>query len=519
MSAKKRMISAAVALLSGGGCVVGPNYKTPTTCMPDAYSTFPTSQPVTQPTAGAPVDLTRWWRALNDPQIDRLVDCAVQSNLDVRIALARLQEARAGEYVVSGGTLPLVDLAAGAGGGTGSDITRGRIPGPLHSASNTSGYKEITEVGGLDAAWEIDLFGQFTREVEAARADTQAAAEARNQVLTTVIADVVRAYVILRTEQLRLVIALDNIHSEEQVFDLVNTRFKQGMTNELDVELSHRQLATVQAQVEPLRASIAQAQSRLEVLLGNSAQTVLVETSSANIPSANEQIRAGLPVELLRRRPDIRQAERELAASTARVGVATADLFPRVDLFGAYGVQGQGLGRTPVQEKAIWSIGPAAYWPVLDFGVLDAVLEVQDFRTQELLLNYRRTVLLAVEEVDDAIANYTADREEVARLGEAVAASQRSVHLANQRYDRGLTDFLNVLDAQRQLYDLQDQYALAQESSVMQYVTLYQALGGGWEHFRSIPAIRKPQPTVIAAGAAVLGTPQPKKSDEGDESN
>jgi outer membrane protein TolC len=163
------------------------------------------------------------------------------------------------------------------------------------------------------------------------------------------------------------------------------------------------------------------------------------------------------------------------------------------------------VGRTPVQEKAIWSIGPAAYWPVLDFGVLDALLEVQDFRTQELLLNYRRTILVAVEEVDDAIANYTADREEVARLGEAVAASERSVHLANQRYDRGLTDFLNVLDAQRQLYDLQDQYALAQESSVMEYVTLYQALGGGWEHFQSIPPIRKPQPTVIAAGAAALG--------------
>jgi NodT family efflux transporter outer membrane factor (OMF) lipoprotein len=509
------LIIAACAAAVIGGCAVGPNYQTPGAAVPGAFDAGPASPPTTQasqPVANHPVDVTRWWAALNDPELDSLVDRAVRANLDLRIALTRLQESRTQEYVVTGATLPLVDFAAGAGRGTGSDSTRGRIPGPLHSAANTSGYREITEVAGFDAQWEIDFFGRFTREIEATRADTQAAYEARNAVLITVLADVARAYADERALAQRLAVARHNLDIQQQSVALVTARFNRGITNELDVALARRELATVQSTIAPLQAAIAQAQRRLAVLLGQQPQELYAELQpGAALPSTPERIQPGLPIELLRRRPDIRQAERQLAAATARIGVATADLFPRVALVADGGFQGQGLGRVPVIAKGIWSVGPSLYWPFLDFGTVDSVIEVQDFRTRELLYNYRRSVLLAVEEVDNAISNYQAQRDRLDRLNDAVAASERAVQLATQRYERGLTIFLDVLDAQRQLFDLQDQQAVAEQSVVTQYIALYKALGGGWEHYRQVPPVRRPQPAIIAAGREVVSpTPPPR---------
>jgi NodT family efflux transporter outer membrane factor (OMF) lipoprotein len=509
------VLGAALALLLTG-CAVGPNYQTPSAPLPAAFDPGPaspaTSQPGTEPAALRPVDIPRWWKSLDDPELDSLVNRAVRANLDLRIALARLQQARTQEYVVTGGTLPLVDFAAGAGRGTGTNSVRGRIPNPLHSADNTTGLKEITEVVGFDAAWEIDIFGRFTRQIEAARADTLAAYQARNAVLISVVSDVARAYINERSLRRRLEVARQSLDIQQQSVTLVTGRFNQGITSELDVQLAKRELATVQSTIAPLQASISEAQRRVAVLLGELPQDLYQELQhGSNLPEPPAKIQAGLPVELVRRRPDIRQAERELAASTARIGVATADLFPRVIITGAYGFQGQGLGRTPVSEKEIWSAGPSLYWPVLDFGVLDSIVELQDFRTQELLANYRRTVLLAVEEVDNAISNYTAQRDRLDRLNDAVAASQRAVQLATDRYQQNIIDFLNVLDAQRQLYELQDQQVVAQEAMVIQYVTLYKALGGGWEDYQGVPNIRHPQPALIAAGReAISPTPAPR---------
>ena len=502
------LMFAACAAVAIGGCAVGPNYKTPAVAMPDSFNVGPASPPTTQatqPFANRPVDITRWWTGLNDPELDSLVVRAVRANLDLRIALSRLQQARTEEYVVSGATLPLADFGAGAGRGTGSDSTRGRIPTPLHSAANTAGLKEITEVAGFDAIWEIDFFGRFTREIEAARADSQAAYEARNAVLITVVSDVARAYVDERALSQRLAVARHNLDIQQQTVKLVTDRANRGITNDLDVALARRELATVQATIAPLQAAIAEAQRRIAVLLGQTPQELYGEfQTSAALPAAPEKIQPGLPIELLRRRPDIRHAERELAAATARIGVATADLFPRVALVADGGFQGQGLGRTPVSEKGIWSVGPSLYWPFLDFGTYDAILQVQDLRTQELLYNYKRSVLLAVEEVDNAISNYQAQRDRLEQLNEAVAASDDAVRLATQRYERGLTIFLDVLDAQRQLFDLQDQQAVAEQSVVTQYIALYKALGGGWEHYQQVPPLRRPQPAIIAAGREVV---------------
>jgi NodT family efflux transporter outer membrane factor (OMF) lipoprotein len=235
-------------------------------------------------------------------------------------------------------------------------------------------------------------------------------------------------------------------------------------------------------------------------------------SAELNQPSALPQppygISPGLPIDLLRRRPDIRQAERQLAAATARIGVATANLFPTVLLTGGLGMQGQGLGITPAVNKFIWSIGPTAYWPLLDFGTLDALIEVQDLRTHEQLVNYKRTILSAVEEVDDAIANFSAQQEHLRGLADALTAAQRAVAVASNRYKLGFTAYLDVLDAQRELYSIQNQYVQAQEQVGLEYVELYKSLGGGWENYQSIPPIHQPQPAIIATFERI-GSPDP----------
>jgi outer membrane protein TolC len=215
----------------------------------------------------------------------------------------------------------------------------------------------------------------------------------------------------------------------------------------------------------------------------------------------------GAPLDLLKRRPDIRQAERELAAATAQIGVATANLYPQVLAQGAIGSQGQGLGTTPAIGQHIWSFGAGAVWPLLDFGALDAQVDIATLRAQERLLVYRKTILDAVEEVDAAVDAYQAEQVRLQDLGEALLAAQRAVELATARYNRGLTDFLNVIDAQRQLYDLQAQYADAQVAQGEQFAQLYKSLGGGWQNYQQVPAIRRPQPAIIAAFRRILESP------------
>jgi NodT family efflux transporter outer membrane factor (OMF) lipoprotein len=498
-----------IAGLAIGGCQAGPNYQVPQTPMPESFAGGPASPPATQPTTQAAtqpsIDITRWWESFGDPELDSLIERAVAANLDLKIAVTRLQEVRAQEYVVSGASLPLVDVSAGAGWGSGNNSVRGRVAPPVYAGTNTAGLKQITWVAGFDATWEIDFFGHFARQVEAARADSQAAFEARNAVLLTVVSDVARYYITLRALELRLAVAQRNLAIQQQSVSVVTQRFNQGITNELDPALAQRELHTVESTIAPLQAAITQAQRQIAVLLGQLPQNLYAELSRpTTLPSPPKKIAPGLPVDLLRRRPDVREAERQLAASTARIGVATANLFPRVALTAGVGVQGQGLGETPVKNKSIWSVGPALYWPLLDFGTLDAEVEVQDLRTRELLYNYRRAILVAVQEVDDAIANYTAQRDRLDRLNDAIVASERAVYIATERYERGLTDYLNVLDAQRQLYDLQDQQALAEQSAAVEYIALHKALGGGWENYQSIPPFRRQQPAVIAAGREVI---------------
>jgi len=505
------------------GCAVGPNYHTPDEHPPaDFVAIHGQSSMTSKPTSQAPqapdVDFATWWRSLNDPELDSLVSRAVAANPDAQIALDRLQAARTYEISVIGTALPTVGASAAAARGTGSDVTRSRASNTLYSADNTSGLKQINEVGGFDAAWQLDVFGKYRREIEAARADAQASLAERNQVLIAVIANVARAYIDMRGLQTRASILHNADATLQESLRIVRIRYERGITNELDLTLATRELGVLEAQIAPVEAQVSAAQYTIATLLGLYPEDLIEElTPAAMIPSVPAVVQSGLPLDLLRRRPDISQAERELAAYTARIGVATANLFPQLSITGAIGFQRQALGN-PVIGKHIWSAGPSASWSLLDFGALDAQVEIARLRTREQLVNYKRTIQNAVKEVDTTWDAYGAEQERVSKLGDALIASQRAVTLANERYTRGLTDFLNVVDAERQAYDIEEQYSDAQVSVDEQFIALYRSLGGGWEQYQTLPPVHIPQPAIVAAFHRVFARGDDVLKDQGTQS-
>jgi NodT family efflux transporter outer membrane factor (OMF) lipoprotein len=453
--------------------------------------------------------LAQWWRALDDKELDSLIERAIKGNLDLEIALTRLQQARTYEAGIIGSALPEIDASGAAGRGTGSDLSRGRAENALRSADNSTGLQHLSVIGGFDTVWEIDLFGKYRREIEAARDEADAAAAARRVALTTLIADLVWAYVDLRGLQVRSGVLHHADNWLRESLGIVQIRYDRGITNELDVALAARELSTLDAQIAPLDAQVAAAEYTLAALLGEYPENLLQELNEPGlIPTVPAAAAPGIPLDLLKRRPDIQLAERQLAASTARIGVATADLYPQVSLVAAIGAQQQAWG-SPTIGKHIWSFGPGAVWPVLDFGTLDAKVDVAQLAAHIQLLNYRHTIITAVQEVDSAEAAYLAEQRRLKDLGDAMLAAQRAVDLANARYDRGLTDFLNVVDAEREFYALQEQYAAAQVAQGEQFVKLYKALGGGWENFQAVPAIRRPQPAIVAAFRRALSPTTP----------
>ena len=493
----------AIACYALNGCAVGPDYRKPKITMPTRFAASPAAAATAPEGKGGDVptiDATRWWKSLGDPELSSLIDRAIQANPELQIALARVQEAREQEVVMIGNALPEVEGSGGGAKGTGSDLARGRADQSLISAANPSGFKQVTQVYGFAAGWEIDLFGKYRREFQAARADEQAARAARNNVLIAIVANVARAYVDMRGLQMQLAVLQQNVAVTQRYLDFVTSRYDLGITNGLDVTLAQRQLATLKAEVAPLESQINNAEYIIAIYCGAFPESMTAELSVAGeVPQVPEKLDSGVPLDLLRRRPDIDQAERQLAAATARVGVATADLFPHLAITGAAGYQGQGLGVHPSMKDFIWAAGPAASIPILDFGALDAIVNIADYNTHAQLMNYKQRVLTAVEEVDSATSAYAAQQDRLNNLRSALDASQQSVSLATQRFDRGPIDSLNVIDAQRQEFQLERDYVAAQQAAAEQFIWLYKALGSGWEDYQTLPMIRRPLPALIAA--------------------
>ncbi len=488
------------------GCAVGPDYQTPDVALPVAFLTQPAlKEPGSD---GASPDRWQWWRTLHDPRLNSLIERALQNNLDLKIALDRLQQARLQLVVIGSQALPELNGGAGAGVGTGSDETKGRASQALTSGDNRQGLNSINQIGGLDAEWEIDVFGKIARRVEAQAYTAEALKEARDWVYVVIAADVSRLYFDLRARQDRLQILYRDIEAARKVLDLAQTRLDRGLTNELDVTLAKRQVATLEADVEPLKALIASSSYAIAVLVGEYPEALAHDLRRPGaVPRLPARAPVGLPVDLLRRRPDIREAERFLAAAVADVGARTADLFPSLVLTAAGGAQGGRRSGSGIPITWIGSLGPSIDAPILDFGALDALVEIADYRAHELATAYKQTILVAVQQVDEANVTYRGYRQSLRSLDTAIDAARQATKVATERYDRGLTDFLNVLDAERQQFALEQQRAEVIRLAGDSFVTLYKALGGGWPPDEIIPPIRHPDPAAIAAVKRLIKDP------------
>jgi len=468
------LAGAALAVAFFQGCAVGPNYQQPKTAAPAQWSA---------PMGGGETNIepaiASWWKSFNDPQLDSLVERAVNSNHDLRIAGARVREARALYRIASSQLWPTVDA-----GGSYARQNQSKNQPVLGSLPMPSGipFENNVYQAGFDASWEIDVFGGNRRAVEAGKAEVAAAEFGRRNVLVTLLGEVARNYVELRGCQRRLEIATNNLKTQEEALALTQDRFKNGLTSDLDVQQAATLLANTRAVIPTLESGIQGYIHRLGVLLGQPPEALLAELSApAAIPSSPPEVPVGLPSELLRRRPDVQQAERQLAASTARIGVATADLFPKFSLTGVAGFESTSASDWFAGGSKFWSLGPTVQWRIFDAGRIRANIRVQNARQEQALAAYEETVLMSFEDVENSLVAYAKEQIRRRSLEDAVNSSQDSLHLANQLYSNGLASFINVLDAERSLYQAEDALAVSDKAVTQNLISLYKALGGGWE--------------------------------------
>ena len=466
-----------LAILSG--CMVGPNFKRPPTTMPPDWA-GPTAE--SRPVTPADAELARWWILFDDPTLVSLIEQAVQSNLDLKQAEARMRQSRAARSVVAAGIGPTVDATgayqrSGSAGGTNGK-----------SEGNISNQYQA----GFDAGWELDIFGGVRRGIEAADADLQAAMETRRDVMVTLTAEVARNYIDLRAFQERIAIGRRNLETQKHSAALTRQRFEAGFVGALDVANADAQVATTASQIPLLEASARQTIYSLSILLGKDPAALVRELSPvAAIPLASPSIPLGVPSDLLRRRPDIRRAEVEIHAATARIGVATADLFPRFTISGSAGVRASDFSSWFDWASRIWSFGPSVSWNLFSMGRTRSTIEQQRALQDQSLITYQQTVLAALQEVENALIASAKEAEHYRALREAVGANRKAVELATTLYTQGNTDFLNVLDAQRSLYASEDALIQSTGSVSTNLVALFKSLGGGWsEEQEQKPAVR-----------------------------
>jgi NodT family efflux transporter outer membrane factor (OMF) lipoprotein len=450
------------------GCVtVGPDYTAPETAAPATWNAkLAAGVSVAQPDAAT---LARWWTVLDDPVLSRLIERALAGSLDLRQAQARVREARARRGFAGADRFPTLAAAA--------------------SASKTRGSEETTAAGvttelysaGFDASWELDLFGGKRRALEAAEAGLQASEEDRRDVLVSLTAEVALNYVELRSFQARLAIAEANLAAQSETYDITRWRAEAGLTTQLDVESARFNLEQTRASVPTLRSGLEQARNRLVVLLGQPPGYLADELGKGRaIPVTPVELAVGVPADVLRRRPDVRRAERQLAAQTAQVGVATAARYPGFTLLGSIGLEALSSGRLFTSAARTSSAGANIGWTMFDAGRIRQNIEVQSALQEQALIAYEAAVLAALRDVENALVAYAEEQTRRGSLAEAAQAAKTAADLAGQQYTSGLVDFQVVLDAQRSLLSLQDQLASSEGEVTSNLIRLYKALGGGW---------------------------------------
>ena len=468
-----------IAMMLAGGCSpVGPDYHKMEPAVPSVYSSVETGiATCDQP---GPCFCGSWWEVLQDPVLDELITQAVKSNLDVRTARARVQQARALAGVSAARLLP-------EGGPQGSyDVYRrsdATVPTQEGSMTPTTFRRrgELYEVG-FDASWEIDIFGGVRREIEAADADLAAAGEALRDTLVTLQGEVARNYMELRGEQLRMDIAQRELTSRRTNASITESRFNAGLVSHLELARAQGEVAVAESRIPSIENAILAAVHRLGVLLGREpASLTSYLCRPAALPEIPDDLPAGLPSELLRQRPDIRKAEREVAAATARIGVSTADLFPRFSLTGYFGYLDDDLESLSWRSGHFWGIGPSVRWPILNFKRIMSNIAAKEAVRDEALAQYEKVVLLSLEEVENALVVLSREKRRAASLAVAVTANDDALKLARELYTAGAESYLAILDAESALFNAEEQLAQSRINRAVGFVSLYKALGGGWQ--------------------------------------
>ncbi|MBM4104197.1 MAG: efflux transporter outer membrane subunit [Planctomycetes bacterium] len=456
-----------ILLLSG--CMVGQDYIPVSKEMPSAWN-----QPLPSAMKSEPNLPVRWWEIFGDAELNHLIELAAANNQDVKAAFSRLEASRALRDYTTGQYYPTVDAAGSYSRYQASKDGAVKLhdePDPVNLHS-----------GGFDFLWEIDLFGKIRRSVESSEASYQASIEDYRDVMVMLLAEVCRNYVDLRTTQMRIAYAEDNIKIQRDTLGLTKNRYESEIAGELDVRQAELNLANTQAEIPSLRIAETAARNRLAVLVGQMPGAMEKQLSQSQpLPSIKEKIAVGLPADLLRQRPDIRRAERQLAAQTAQIGVATADLYPSLQLMGTFEIQSRQLtGLGNIHNKA-YSFGPGVQWRLFDANRIKNTIKIEEATTRELLARWENAVLLAAEDLENSIVSYAQQTERKNSLDNSVKASLRSLELVESQYKSGLTDFQNVLDTQRTLFGQQDKLATSQGEVLKSLVQIYKGFGGGWQ--------------------------------------
>lgn len=493
--------AALLGLLSGAllaGCTVGPNFQRPSVAAPSDFTRATNAQAPSRPVEATLAP--HWWALLGDPELVALESRLATDNLDVRAASARLLQSRAGMRIAGADQYPMISSSASyyreQASPNGIVSLLGVTPAGVQpqSASGNSPFGVASLPGatgspaynlwqyGFDASWELDLWGRVRRSVEAANATMQASLEDRRAILVSAQAELARDYIELRATQTLLAITQNNLKLARDTVKLTRLQLTEGVTTNLDVANASALVASIEARLPPLETHRDALVNALSLLLGEGPGALGQTLSNASdIPSLPAQAPIGFPSELVRRRPDIRQAEAQLHSATAEIGVAQADFYPQITLTGSIGSQSLQLSSLGDWASRQFVFGPSISLPIFQGGRLKGTLELRKAQQQEAAIVFQRTVLQAWHEVDDALSAYDAEQRRRDRLKEVVQQDQIAFAVAQQRYREGAIDFLNVLTVQRNLLDAQSDLAQSRATAAVNLVTLYKALGGGWE--------------------------------------
>jgi NodT family efflux transporter outer membrane factor (OMF) lipoprotein len=451
---------------------VGPDYQEPQPDVPDHWvgdQHGPPSYDLDE--------IGRWWQVFDDPELSRLIEAAIDRNLDIKQAVSRVRVARQ-QRIVAGATLfPSV-----------SSDGKARIS----NRSGNDGISLNTELysASFDANWELDIFGGTRRSVEAASADIEAEIETLHDVIVTLLAEIAINYIDMRTLQKRLSVAESNVAAQQETWELLSALSTAGRGDELAVTQARYNLEGSRARIPELRTSLEQTRNRLAILINEPPGALQARLDAAEpIPSVRPDLAIGVPADTIRQRPDIREAERRLAAQTARIGEAEADRYPRFSLTGSIGIDSIDAGSLFSNPTRLWAYGPSFFWPIFEGGRIDANIATQKELRTQAFLSYQDTILSALEEVENALISYANEQQRLQSLNEAVTAARLAVQLAEFQYSTGLTGFSDVLDAQRSQLSFEDQAAQSGGAVVIDLVRLYKALGGGWQPYRTISQV------------------------------